>query len=535
MYDSGAEINRQAARMVGPTPNPNAASPRDDEPQADRDEGGTRPTDSQRPAFLKGPRIAVASDGDAAGARPRAKQNPVSPNAREQAERAAARVERLAAQGATPRPAQGATPPQSAQARQPGQTAQLPRGGQPNRPGAPGQPGAKPGPAKPRPPGAAQIAHAPVAPPASRARLGLRHIGVALSFLVLVLAPTLVAAWYLYQRAADQYASYLGFSVRSESAPAAAELLGGLGQLAGLGNSSGTDTDILYKYIQSHELVQRIDQQLDLREIWSRPENDPIFSYRGDGTLEDLISAWDDKVRVYYDDGMIDLRVLAFDPADSQKIGQAILKESSAMINAINDVAREDTIRYSREELDVAEERLRQARSGMTAFRNAHQIVDPTADVAGQAGVLAGLQQQLAEALIQLGVLRSNAQPNDPRIEQSQLRVDVIRQQIDEERLKFGSETTEGEQLSELVGEYEGLVVDREFAERAYIAARAAYDGALAEAQRQSRYLAAYVQPTLADRPEYPQKAKLIGILGGFLLLIWIIGVLTYYSMRDRR
>ncbi|MCQ0971231.1 hypothetical protein MLD63_12445 [Paracoccus sp. TK19116] len=491
--------------MAGPTPTPNAASPRDVQPQQDRDNGGATPAENQRPAFLNKPRIAATSESEGAAGRTRATP----------AQAASSNVA----------PRQAGPAAQAARAAQPG-VANRPAPAQPGRPGAP---------AKPRPPGAAQVAHAPVAPPASRARLGLRHIGVALSFLILVLIPVLVAAWYLYQRAADQYASYLGFSVRSESAPAAAELLGGLGEMAGLGNSSGSDTDILYKYIQSHELVQRIDQQLDLRAIWSKPKNDPIFSYRGDSSLEDLIDAWEDKVRVYYDNGMIDLRILAFDPADSQKIGEAILSESSAMINAINDVAREDTIRYSREELDVAEERLRQARSAMTAFRNAHQIVDPTADVAGQAGVLAGLQQQLAEALIQLGVLRSNAQPNDPRIEQSQLRVDVIRQQIDEERLKFGSETTEGEQLSELVGEYEGLVVDREFAERAYLAARASYDSALAEAQRQSRYLAAYVRPTLADRPEYPQKAKLIGILGGFLMLIWIIAVLTYYSMRDRR
>ena len=58
---------------------------------------------------------------------------------------------------------------------------------------------------------------------------------------------------------------------------------------------------------------------------------------------------------------------------------------------------------------------------------------------------------------------------------------------------------------------------------------------ARAEANRQSRYLAAYVKPTLAQEAEYPERAKLLLILGGFLMLLWVIGVLIYYSLRDRR
>ena len=85
------------------------------------------------------------------------------------------------------------------------------------------------------------------------------------------------------------------------------------------------------------------------------------------------------------------------------------------------------------------------------------------------------------------------------------------------------------------MGQYESLSIDRQFAEQTYTAALAAYDTARAEANRQSRYLAAYVKPTLAQEAEYPERAKLLLILGGFLMLLWVIGVLIYYSLRDRR
>ncbi|MFD2817027.1 hypothetical protein ACFSYD_25465 [Paracoccus aerius] len=57
---------------------------------------------------------------------------------------------------------------------------------------------------------------------------------MAVSFVLVVILPLLVSAFYLYTRAADQYASYVGFSVRSESAaPNAAEVLGALGRWSG--------------------------------------------------------------------------------------------------------------------------------------------------------------------------------------------------------------------------------------------------------------------------------------------------------------
>ena len=67
------------------------------------------------------------------------------------------------------------------------------------------------------------------------------------------------------------------------------------------------------------------------------------------------------------------------------------------------------------------------------------------------------------------------------------------------------------------------------------LVAAASGETALSNAQRQSRYLAAYVKPTLAQEPEFPQRGKLLFIIAGFLLVIWIVGILIFYSLRDRR
>ena len=372
----------------------------------------------------------------------------------------------------------------------------------------------------------------PVLPPARPAQVKRRHHGMAVSFVLAVIVPILVSAFYLYGRAVDQYASYVGFSVRSESAPTPADVLGGLGSLVGA--SSTTDTDILYKFIQSRDLVERVNARLDLRAIWSKAPGDPIFGFRGNSSMESLVSEWERKVRIYYDSGMIDLRILAFDPHDAQNIANAILEESGIVINQLNDIAREDALRYSRNELERAQERLRAARQAVSEFRHRYQLVDPAADVQSQIGVVTSLQQQLAEQLVSLGLLQANAQPQDPRINQTELRIEIIRQQIEAERQKFGS-NEDDVALSDVVGQYETLAVDRQFAETSYTAALASYETARAEAVRQSRYLAPYIRPTLAQEAEFPQRAKLLLIVAGFLTLLWIIGSLMFYSLRDRR
>lgn len=399
-------------------------------------------------------------------------------------------------------------------------------------------------------PGAATPDNAPRAPaarpgdrpgavrrPAQPARRHARHLGMGLSFLLIVVLPLALLALYLWGRAADQYASHLGFSVRTEESSSAIELLGGITDLS---SGSSSDTDILYSYLSSQELVRRIDNQVDLRAIWSRVPvgRDPLFAFDPDGTIEDLVAHWERKVSVIYDSGtgLIDLRVLAFDPEDARAIAEALLAECTEMINALSAIAREDAIKYARDDLEVAVDRLKDARRVLTQFRNRNQIVDPSIDTQNQMGLLVTLQQQQAESLIELDLLRDTTQSNDPRITQAERRVEVIEERIQAERRKLGIGSTNdgGTAFADLVGEYEGLIVEREFAEAAYTGALATFDAAQAEARKQSRYLAPHIRPTLAEKAEYPERIKIFVLAAFFMVFSWAILVLVYYSLRDR-
>lgn len=378
-----------------------------------------------------------------------------------------------------------------------------------------------------------------VRPVASPARVKRRHWGLLAAFVLMVIIPVLVASWYLNERAADQYASTVAFTVRSEDISSAVDILGGLGTALGGGGGGSSDTDILYEFIRSQELVAAVDARLDLREIYSRHYRaDPVFGFDPTGTIEDLTSYWSRVVRISYDanSGLMELRVLAITPDEAKAIAEAIYDESTRMINDLSAIAREDATRYAQEDLDRAVERLKEAREALTAFRIENQIVDVNADIQGQMGLLNTLQSQLAEALIELDLLQNTARDSDPRVEQAERRIEVIEARIEEERQKFGSGGTgpNGENYATTVAEFERLSVDREFAEQGYVAALSAFDGARAEANRQSRYLASYIAPTLAERPEFPQRGLLVALVAAFAFLIWAILSLIYYSLRDK-
>ncbi len=375
-----------------------------------------------------------------------------------------------------------------------------------------------------------------IAPVARPARMQLRHWLVILSFLLVVATPTAVASVYLYGEAVDQYASRVGFTVRREEGGSGLEILGGLTELSG---SSSTDTDILYEFIQSQELVAKVDAALDLERIYQKPEGDPVFTLKENATIEDKVDYWRRMVRVFYDPGtgLIEVETRAFAPEDAQAIAQKIFELSSDMINELSAVAASDLTRYARDELDQAAQRLKDARLAVTRFRNEQQIVDPQADIQGQMGLLSSLQAQLAAALIEMDIISSSAQDGDPRLAQSRRRIEVIQNRIADERRKLGVVGSgEGSTAyADLIGQFESLQVDREFAEQSYLSALSAYDAAVAEARRKSRYLAAYVRPTLAESAEYPRRATLLAVIALGLFGAWCMAVLIAYSLRDRR
>ncbi|MFX0547312.1 hypothetical protein ACEWPL_017390 [Roseovarius sp. S1116L3] len=111
-------------------------------------------------------------------------------------------------------------------------------------------------------------------------------------------------------------------------------------------------------------MVERVNAKHDLSEIYSKPEFDPVFAYDPDGATEDLVDYGQRMVRISYStgSGLLEVRTNAFTPEDAYDIANAIVEESSQMINDLSTIARANATRYAIEDLEQSLVRLKAAR-----------------------------------------------------------------------------------------------------------------------------------------------------------------------------
>ena len=291
-------------------------------------------------------------------------------------------------------------------------------------------------------------AQSPIPPTVAPSRFGRRQILIVATFLLLVVAPIVVSAGYLWLRAADQYSSTVGFGIRHAGADSSVGF-GALSALSGLSQLSGSthdDAQILKSFLHSQEIVQHVQDQIDLKAIWSlKFEDDPAFAFDPQGAIEDLHKHWQSnvKIAVSASAGLIEVTAYAFDPQSAFAISSAILAIASSKINALSAIAHEDSIRFAKWELLEAESALLAARDAVTRFREQTKIVDPHSSLQSQMGLLSNLQTKLAEVLIQRDLLIETTQTGDPRLVRMTKQIEAIEVRINDElkRLGLGTES----------------------------------------------------------------------------------------------
>jgi capsular polysaccharide transport system permease protein len=191
-------------------------------------------------------------------------------------------------------------------------------------------------------------------------------------------------------------------------------------------------------------------------------------------------------------------------------------------------------MRFAEEDVRAAEDRLRGISRRVQEFRIENEIIDPTAIAETQMGVISELQSRLADVLVERETLLGFADPEDQRVKELDRQIEAIRGQIKGERRRMGGAAAGPGSLAQSIGDYEELLVEKEFAQNAYQSALAAQEQARAEAQRITRYLAVHIPPTRAEESRYPQRPLLTLLVMVCSFAAWATAVLIYYNVRDR-
>ena len=245
-------------------------------------------------------------------------------------------------------------------------------------------------------------------------------------FALFVITPIVLATYYYYRVASDQYIAEFQFTVKdatAQGANTAAAASNGL--LAILGSSGSTDPNnyIVVDYLTSMEAIQALQQRIAIVKkicIPSRASIPGCNDFNQSLPLKSFARYWQHVVTATFDPvtGIALARVRAFSPQDALLIANTMVKLSEDLVNEIALRSQKDAVRFSQGEVDKAEQRLRQIRGlRLTEYRNRVGVIDPnTSVVASAATLIQTLRATLAAQEAQLAtMMRQNLfQPHQP-------------------------------------------------------------------------------------------------------------------------
>ena len=350
--------------------------------------------------------------------------------------------------------------------------------------------------------------------------------------LLFVALPTLITAIYFFLIAADLYSSEASFVVRS---PSRTQTTGLSSLLQGTGISRAQD-DVysVNDFVVSRDAIAALDKQINLREIFNRPEADFLARYPNlidRGTAEDFFRYYKSRVDVIYDTttGISTLTVKAFRPDDAQLVTNLLLKESESLVNRMNERSHQNSVREAETDVKLSEDTVVQAQQNILAYRNRETLLDPNKSSAAIFEMLAKMQAELATTRTRLAELDSNS-PGSPLRSDLVEHAAALQTQIESQRVRLAGGS---ESMAPKISEYEQLILKQEFAAKELASSMASLESARAEGRRQNIYLDRIVEPNLPDKALFPKRIKSLLIVFISCFMGYSIGRLLIAGVRE--
>jgi len=344
--------------------------------------------------------------------------------------------------------------------------------------------------------------------------------------------PTLLTFLYMAFIASPRYVSEFKITYQVYQPPTS--LATGLVQ-SFLGANAGSTVDlstILYQYIRSEAMLNKIDSQVHLREYYSGKDVDFLSRMSPKARTTTFLRYYLWYVSVSQDEGgYLTVDVQAFDPDYAQKLANVIAKAADEMVDDMSAQARRNEVAYAEEEVRKDEGRLVKARLALTDFQNLHKDINPQGTASQYSGIVGQLETQLSTARSQLIKILAIT-PQSPEVTATRNQINALEEQLKIERARLATDAG-GTPYSELLNKYSALQFEEQFAQSALLSAQQGMELAHADAARRQNYVIAFAPPNRSDnqRLEFTLEYTASVLVGSVALLA--IGSLLFGALRD--
>ena len=362
-----------------------------------------------------------------------------------------------------------------------------------------------------------------------RRRAAAERLFAVLSFVLLVALPNMAATAYFGWMAADQYVAEARFILRPNKAQAAMA-----GSLAGV--EIARDTQVVAAFLESRALVDTLEATVGLRARYLAAPFDPshlldpvtpdwLAGLAPDDPVEDVADYWDRmaNAEIVPRSGVVTFTVRAFAPDDARTLAVAGLDAAEALVNGMNQRIWGDSVARAETLFAEAADRLAAAEGQLARVRDEAGLLEPGAAATAVIGLMAAARGNL-DALERDYAARSvDLDPGSARMRALEREIEAARMQVAalEAELTGSGVETLSPTLADALERFSEAEVEREFAERSFLAAATQLERTRQAAAAQSLYLDIFSPPALAEDALYPKRLWWIGGILAASLALW--------------
>ena len=333
------------------------------------------------------------------------------------------------------------------------------------------------------------------------------------SFIAVVGVPTLGAALYFGVIASDQYVAQAEFTVSAGESP----YRDGIASLTGIPSQLILqDTQILTNFIQSREMVDKLEQRVGLRALYSPAGADWLARFNRKKPVERLVKYWKKvaSASVKLPGGLVKFSVRAFSPEDAKRVADATVDICEELVNSLNARINRDAVALAETGFQHASERLSKTLAAQEIARNESGILETKTS----AETITLLAKEIRTSLLDLsGAYETQlkyANANAPQMREMKTRIDVMRGQVASLEAELTTTPTlnadapadlRGTVASAMV-KFGALEVEKKTDDQLYQNAAEALEHARIAAENKMIYLKVFVRPSLPQESEYPSR-----------------------------
>lgn len=356
-----------------------------------------------------------------------------------------------------------------------------------------------------------------------RPRLSERLFTVAIVLVTVfyLVVPNALSIFYFGYLASDQYQTEARFTVRS-STPAIGK--DQMAKVTGIPKAKIVqDTQMVTNYIESRDMLELLEEELDLRAIYSDPAIDIWARLPDDASIEDRLDYWQDMVSTAINpsSGIVTVTVRAFTPETSYSILDKVVSASETMVNRVNDRMWSDITATTRTNLDAATAQLRKAREELQAARNRTGVLT----VEGSSQILSNLISTVEGERLKLQQ-RYDSQivtvsKNAPQMRVLLRDIRSKEEQVAQLRAQLAGEAAKNANLADVLLDFSQLQLAESLAVQQFSSSVKAFEQVQFTSRQQLLYLDAFLKPRLPEEAEYPRRTLWIVGIGVASLFLW--------------